>query len=54
MKYHAYEISMRHDNGIIRIKTASTSLAEAITRILIAERAPLSAIKHAKRIKQVY
>ena len=44
---------MAHDKGIVNLRIVSTSLSQAINQVLSAERAPLSAVRYAKRIREI-
>jgi hypothetical protein len=43
MDVREYVVTMRHDKGAIRIKTAASSAEWAVKQVLAAERAPLRA-----------
>lgn len=46
--WREYVITLKHDKGIVKIKTVSHSIQSAINLVLSAEYAPLEAVRNVK------
>jgi len=53
MKLKDYIISLETDKGIINIQVCSFSQVDAIRKVLIAENAPLQAVRRVKQNKVI-
>lgn len=51
LQMNIYILTLKHDNGTIRIKTSASSEEAAISKVMAAELCPRSAIKSIKYIK---